>query len=97
MKEKRAMKCPGPGWKKRRDPNYPPANLTAYMHYAKETRDAVVAALPAGSKLGTVSKKLGENWKNVGAEEKARYQAKADADAVRFKAAVALYVPPAGG
>ena len=43
MKEKRAMKCPGPGWKKRRDPNYPPANLTAYMHYAKETRDAVVA------------------------------------------------------
>lgn len=61
----------GGGRKKRskKDPNAPKKPLSAYMLWLQENREAIKRKYP-GSSVTDVSKKAGEMWKTVTAEEK---------------------------
>lgn len=48
----------------------------------QDHRARVKAGLPAGAKMGDVSKALGEEWKALSAEDKAQYEERARADKV---------------
>ena len=70
--------------RKKKDPNAPKRSLSAYMFFANENRDIVRAESP-GIAFGQVGKILGERWKALTGEERAPYDAKAEADKKRYE------------
>ncbi|CDR37371.1 CYFA0S01e10088g1_1 [Cyberlindnera fabianii] len=76
--------------RKKKDPNAPKRSLSAYMFFANANRDVVRADNP-GISFGGVGKLLGEKWKALSADEKAPYEAKAEADKKRYETEKANY------
>jgi hypothetical protein len=76
--------------KKAKDPNAPKRNISAYMHYAKDTRDNVKASQP-GLTFGDISKVVSTNWKALSDQERAIWDEKAAADKVRYQKDLAEY------
>lgn len=60
------------------------------MFFANANRDVVRADNP-GISFGGVGKLLGEKWKALSADEKAPYEAKAEADKKRYETEKANY------
>jgi len=58
--------------KKMKDPNAPKRPLTAYFLYVAEVRQDVVEEI-GKSDITAVGKKIGEMWRNLSDEEKAKY------------------------
>ncbi len=77
--------------RKKKDPNAPKRALSAYMFFANENRDIVRAENP-GITFGQVGRILGEKWKALSEDEKAPYEAKAEADKKRYESEKELYI-----
>ena len=76
--------------KKAKDPNAPKRNISAYMHYAKDTRENVKASQP-GLTFGEISKVVSTNWKALSDQERAIWDEKAAADKVRYQNELSEY------
>ena len=92
----KAKACPaGKGGKKKKpkakkDPNEPKRNLSAFMIFSKETRGDVLEKNP-GFALGDVGKELGRRWREMDAETKKSFDAKAADAKVAYEAAMKEY------
>ncbi|KAF6173460.1 hypothetical protein GIB67_027155 [Kingdonia uniflora] len=76
--------------KKKKDPNAPKKALSAFMFFSQSERENVKKSNP-GITFTDVGRVLGERWRQLTAEEKEPYEAKARSDTVRYKEAVAGY------
>ena len=60
----------------KKDPNAPKRPLTSFMMYSQKHREAIKAQNPDVS-FGQIGKLLGQQWKAIGAEEKAEIEEQA--------------------
>jgi hypothetical protein len=68
--------------KTKKDPNAPKKGLSAYMFFAKETREQIKQSNPE-AKFGEIGKLLGEAWKEL--VDKSKYEQLAKEDKVRYE------------
>mmetsp|Transcript_6374 Transcript_6374/g.12012 ORF Transcript_6374/g.12012 Transcript_6374/m.12012 type:complete len:402 (+) Transcript_6374:533-1738(+) len=78
-----------------RDPLAPKRNLSAYLLFQNAMRDQFRAEHP-GMSFGELSKYTSHMYGQLTPEDKAAWQARADADKQRFLAEMANYVPSPG-
>ena len=83
------------GKKQVRDPNAPKRNLSAYLLFQNAMRDTFKAQHPDFS-FGQLSKHTSLMYGSLSAQEKADWQAKAEADKTRYLSEISKYIPPAG-
>ncbi|KDP32596.1 hypothetical protein JCGZ_13146 [Jatropha curcas] len=76
--------------KKRKDPNAPKKAMSGFMFFSQMERENVKKSHP-GIAFGGVGKVLGDRWKQLSAEEKEPYEAKARADRKRYEEEVSGY------
>ena len=69
--------------KSEEDAGKPKRNITAYFHYIKHRRHAVVSSHPE-YKLGTISKVIAKEWRELEQEAKAKWQKVAEEDKKRY-------------
>lgn len=70
--------------KKKKDPNAPKRALSGFMFFSQLERENVKKDIP-GIGFTEVGRVLGERWNKLTAEEKAPYEAKAQADKKRYQ------------
>jgi len=87
----RAAPKPRGSKKAKKDPKAPKRGLSAYMFFANEQRQNVIAE-NAGVTFGQVGKILGERWKALNDKQRGPYEAKAAADKKRYEEEKAAYV-----
>eukprot|EP00742_Colponemidia_sp_Colp-10_P004110 GILJ01004385.1.p1 GENE.GILJ01004385.1~~GILJ01004385.1.p1 ORF type:complete len:465 (+),score=105.12 GILJ01004385.1:53-1447(+) len=80
----------GDGERKRKDPNRPRGMKTPFNFFSEEKRPALQAENPDANNR-TISKMLGELWKNE--QDKTRYEIRASHDKERYITEMAAYVP----
>jgi len=78
-----------------RDPGAPKRNLSAYLLYQNAMREQFKAQNP-GMSFGQLSKYTSAMYAQLTPEEKAAWQARADADKARYEHDLATYAPPPG-
>jgi hypothetical protein len=86
--------------KKVKDPDAPKGNLSAYMFFCKDQRDAVRKDI--GNDAKQVTKELGARWNELKADHSKgkakkqweKYEAQAIEDKKRYEEEMAEYVPP---
>ncbi len=76
--------------KKKKDPNAPKRNISAFMHYSKDTREEVKANQPDLT-FGEISKVISVNWKALTDQQRAVWDEKAATDKVRYQRELAEY------
>ena len=76
--------------KKKRDPNAPKQNMSAFILYCNAARNEFRAANP-NVPFGDVGKLLSENFKALTAEERATWDDKAATDKARYHKEMAEY------
>lgn len=81
--------------KQERDARAPKRNMSAYLLYQNAMRDQFKAENP-GMSFGQLSKYTSHMYKNMTQEERAAWNARAEADRQRFEAEMTSYVPPPG-
>ncbi|KAI9497311.1 high mobility group box domain-containing protein [Zychaea mexicana] len=82
---KRAAKEDGKQRRTKKDKTGPKRGLSAYMFFSQEQRATVKEENPDAS-FGTIGKILGNKWSQMTDEQKAPYNAKAEADRKRYEA-----------
>ncbi|KAH8089269.1 high mobility group box domain-containing protein [Filobasidium floriforme] len=70
------------GGKAKKDPNAPKRGLSAFMFYSTAQRENVKKNNP-GISFGEIGKQLGQQWREMTAQEKAPYEKQAAADKER--------------
>jgi len=70
----------------KKDPNAPKKPINAYMFYTKARREGLKKQYP-DLKITEISKKLGEEWKEMDKDERAPYEAQSQKDKERYKLA----------
>lgn len=76
--------------KKKKDPNAPKRAMSGFMFFSQAERENTKKENPGISFL-EIGKALGEKWRNMSAEEKEPYEAKARADKKRYKDEIGGY------
>jgi hypothetical protein len=80
--------------KKKKDPNKPRRNKSAYLFFAQEHRPLVKADLP-GATFGDIGREVGMRWKAIKDSKSAdKYKSLAAKDKVRYTNEMKAYVPP---
>nr|GEZ37356.1 FACT complex subunit SSRP1 [Tanacetum cinerariifolium] len=70
--------------KKKKDPNAPKRAMSGFMFFSQLERENVKKDIP-GIPFTEIGRVLGERWGKLTAEEKAPYEAKAQADKKRYR------------
>lgn len=70
--------------KAKKDPNAPKKPLSAYMLFAKETREKIKKE-NSDATFGEIGRKLGEAWRSVDKKNKDKFVKKAEKDKDRYK------------
>ncbi|KAG2301470.1 hypothetical protein Bca4012_059731 [Brassica carinata] len=76
--------------KKKKDPNAPKKAMSGFMYFSQMERDNIKKANP-GIGFGDIGKVLGDKWRQMSAEEKEPYEAKAQVDKKRYKDEISDY------
>jgi structure-specific recognition protein 1 len=79
--------------KAKKDPLAPKQATSAYFFFADSQRETIKAENPDAT-FGEVGKITGAKWKALSDEDKAPFNEKAMASKEKYKAAMAVYVPP---
>ncbi|KAL1200842.1 FACT complex subunit SSRP1 [Cardamine amara subsp. amara] len=79
--------------KKKKDPNAPKGVMSSFMFFSQMERDNIKKTHP-GIAFGEVGKVLGDKWRQLSAEEKEPYEAKAKVDKKRYKDEISDYKNP---
>jgi len=75
--------------KKKKDPNAPKQNISAYIYFCNNNRSRIV--LPEGAKQTEVLTELGRQWKALSDEDKKPYKQMACTDKERYAVQMKLY------
>ena len=78
--------------KRKRDPDAPKRSKSAYMFFVSERRSALVKLHPEWT-FGEYGKAMGEEWRNVTASGRKKWDKMSAADKVRYDAEKKAYVP----
>ena len=81
--------------KPEKDINAPKRNMSAYLLYQNSNRERFKMENP-GMTFGQLAKYTSHMYKNLTAEEKATWEARAQQDKARYDAEITAYVPPPG-
>ncbi|XP_057517531.1 FACT complex subunit SSRP1-like [Amaranthus tricolor] len=76
--------------KKKKDPNAPKKAMSGFMFFSQAERENTKKENP-GIMFTDIAKALGEKWRNMSAEEKEPYEAKARADKKRYNDQIGGY------
>ncbi len=76
--------------KKAKDPNAPKRNISAFMHYSKDSREGLKASQPELT-FGEIAKAMSVNWKALSVQERAVWDKKATVDKERYQQDMAQY------
>ncbi|KAJ0245391.1 FACT complex subunit SSRP1 [Hirschfeldia incana] len=79
--------------KKKKDPNAPKKAMSGFMYFSQMERDNIKKDNP-GIGFGEIGKVLGDKWRQMSAEEKEPYEAKAQVDKKRYKDEISDYKNP---
>ncbi|GAB4824656.1 FACT complex subunit ssrp1 [Ancistrocladus abbreviatus] len=79
--------------KKKKDPNAPKKPMTGFMYFSQAERENLKKERP-GITFLEMGKVLGDRWRNMSAEEKEPYIAKAHVDKKRYKDEIGGYKNP---
>ncbi|CAN8266030.1 unnamed protein product [Cochlearia groenlandica] len=79
--------------KRKKDPNAPKRAMSGFMFFSQMERDNIKKSHP-GIAFGEVGKVLGDKWRQMSAEEKEPYEAKAQVDKKRYKDEISDYKNP---
>ncbi|KAF2598112.1 hypothetical protein F2Q68_00011775 [Brassica cretica] len=79
--------------KKKKDPNAPKKAMSGFMYFSQMERDNIKKSNP-GIGFGDIGKVLGDKWRQMSAEEKEPYEAKAQVDKKRYKDEISDYKNP---
>ncbi|XP_057519671.1 FACT complex subunit SSRP1-like isoform X2 [Amaranthus tricolor] len=79
--------------KKKKDPNAPKKAMSGFMFFSQAERENTKKENP-GIMFTDIAKVLGEKWRNMSAEEKEPYEAKARADKKRYNNQIGDYKNP---
>ncbi|CAH8310918.1 unnamed protein product [Eruca vesicaria subsp. sativa] len=79
--------------KKKKDPNAPKKAMSGFMYFSQMERDNIKKTNP-GIGFGEIGKVLGDKWRQMSAEEKEPYEAKAQVDKKRYKDEISDYKNP---
>ncbi|GMP30487.1 hypothetical protein CsSME_00005140 [Camellia sinensis var. sinensis] len=79
--------------KKKKDPNAPKRAMSGFMFFSQSERENIKKTNP-GIAFTDVGRVLGEKWKKLSAEEKEPFEAKAQADKMRYKDEISGYKNP---
>ncbi|XP_010528322.1 PREDICTED: FACT complex subunit SSRP1 [Tarenaya hassleriana] len=79
--------------KKKKDPNAPKRAMSGFMFFSQMERENIKKSHP-GIAFGEVGKVLGDKWRQMSAEEREPYEAKARADKKRYKDEISGYKNP---
>ncbi|KAJ3020410.1 FACT complex subunit [Thoreauomyces humboldtii] len=82
--------------KKKAKKEGPKRGMTSFLYFSKDKRPEILADAP-GLALPEVAKKLGELWKSVSQEEKAKYEEMAKVDKERYQDEKAEFDANGGG
>jgi len=77
--------------RRKRDPNAPKRALSAFFWYCGDERPAVKAALNNTNSVSQVAKELGRRWALIRPDQKARFEAMAAKDKIRYEKALKAY------
>ena len=78
-----------------KDPNVPKRSKSAWIYFSEANREAVKKSNPDAS-FGDIGKLLSQKWKEISADEKAKFEAMATKDKARYQEEMADYTPPKG-
>ncbi|KAJ3438390.1 high mobility group protein [Anaeramoeba flamelloides] len=70
--------------RRRKDPNAPKRNLSAYFFYVREQRTNVQRENPE-LKISEISRLIAQGWKNLSETERGPYHSLANEDKIRYK------------
>ncbi|KAG9508405.1 High mobility group protein DSP1, partial [Fragariocoptes setiger] len=87
----------GKGKRKLKDPAAPKRALSAFFWYCNDERPKVRATMSADKGVGDVAKELGRKWNALPAGAKAKYEALAAKDKVRYEKELNAYKAKGGG
>ncbi|KAH0869875.1 hypothetical protein HID58_076897 [Brassica napus] len=79
--------------KRKKDPNAPKKAMSGFMYFSQMERDNIKKTRP-GLGFGDVAKVLGDKWRQMSAEEKEPYEAKAQVDKKRYEDQISDYKNP---
>jgi structure-specific recognition protein 1 len=79
--------------KKKKDPNAPKRAMSGFMFFSQMERDNIKKEHP-GIAFGEVGKVLGDKWRQMSADDKEPYEAKAQVDKQRYKDEISDYKNP---
>ncbi|XP_024986699.1 FACT complex subunit SSRP1-like isoform X2 [Cynara cardunculus var. scolymus] len=79
--------------KKKKDPNAPKRAMSGFMFFSQLERENVKKDIP-GIAFKEIGRVLGERWNKLSAEEKAPYEARAQADKKRYQSEISDYKNP---
>ncbi|KAJ0254040.1 FACT complex subunit SSRP1 [Hirschfeldia incana] len=79
--------------KRKKDPNAPKKAMSGFMYFSQMERDNIKKDNP-GIGFGDVAKVLGDKWRQMSAEEKEPYEAKAQVDKKRYEDQISDYKNP---
>ena len=82
------------GSNKKKDPNKPKRNKTAYIFYCMDMRDSVKEDMHDGAKSTEITSELGKRWKKLSDKKKEKYDKLAVADKKRYMTEMKNYEPP---
>ncbi|CAN7080262.1 unnamed protein product [Brassica oleracea var. botrytis] len=79
--------------KRKKDPNASKKAMSGFMYFSQMERDNIKKTRP-GLGFGDVAKVLGDKWRQMSAEEKEPYEAKAQVDKKRYEDQISDYKNP---
>lgn len=77
--------------KKKKDPNAPKKNPSAYIFFCSENRGKVKAELPEGAKQPEILTEMGRQWKELSEDNKEKYVQMASKDKDRYLKDMEMY------
>ena len=80
----------GPKKKKRKDPNAPKRNMSAFFLYSNDVRQSVRESNP-DAKFGDIAKIISKQYKELSEKEMSKYQKLAAEDKERYQREMAAY------
>lgn len=69
--------------RQKKDPNAPKRAMSAFMFYSQENRTHIQDTHP-GVTFGEIGRILGEQWKKLNEDDRAKFQKKAEEDRKRY-------------
>mmetsp|Transcript_24550 Transcript_24550/g.28959 ORF Transcript_24550/g.28959 Transcript_24550/m.28959 type:complete len:429 (-) Transcript_24550:132-1418(-) len=77
--------------RKKKDPNAPKKNWSAYIYFSTESRNEIKASMPEGTKQTELLTEIGRKWKELSEVDKEKFVLLANTDKERYAKEMEIY------